>query len=491
MNILLASSEAQPFAKTGGLGDVCNALPRALAELGHHVSVFIPAYRPAFSVKAKIEPTQHEFHIPIGNKIVHGRLLKSTVPHSEVPIYLIDQPEYFDRAGFYGESGEDYPDNCERFIFFCRAVLDAIRMLDQPIDLIHCNDWQTGLIPAYIEIEYRKIPLYQKIASLMTIHNLAYQGSFWHWDMGLTGLDWKYYNFQQMEFFDQLNLLKTGIVFADHVNTVSETYAEEIKTSEFGCGLEGVLSDLGDGLSGIINGVDYTEWNPATDSMIACNYDVNSWKDGKLKCKTALQEKMNLPERNEVPLIGMIGRLAEQKGWGFIVDLIQSWVSTVDVQWVILGSGDPAYEQSLLQLAEQWPERVAVEIAFSNELAHQIEAGADIFLMPSRYEPCGLNQMYSLKYGTVPVVHATGGLADTIVHASDENVANRTANGFRFETFDLESFTSATTAAVDMYRLQNTKWQSIVETGMKQDWSWANSARKYTELYQEIISRRM
>jgi starch synthase len=491
VNILLASSEVQPFAKTGGLGDVCSALPKALSELGHNVVIFLPAFRTVFKTNARIEPTGHELNIPIGSKIVHGRLLQTVLPGSSVRVYLVDQPEYFDRNGFYGENGEDYPDNCERFIFFCRAVLESIRTLKLDVDLIHCNDWQTGLIPAYVEIEYRKVPHYEKIATLMTIHNLAYQGWFWHWDMALTGLDWKYFNYRQLEFYDQLNLMKAGIVFADHVNTVSEKYAEEIQTQEFGCGLEGVLGEISDNLSGIINGVDYSEWNPATDSMIAKNYDVETWKSGKAVCKSDLQSKLKLPVRNDVPLIGLVGRLAEQKGWNLVIELMKSWTPAVDVQWAILGSGEPKYEQALTELAHRWPDKIAAEIGFSNELAHQIEAGTDMFLMPSQYEPCGLNQMYSLKYGTVPIVHATGGLADTITHASEENLQRGVANGFSFPHFDFEHFKSAARQALETYRQRPDLWQSIVETGMRQDWSWKNSAQKYVELYEQTVQHRL
>ena len=490
MNILLASSEIVPFAKTGGLGDVCSALPKQIARLGHEVCVFLPAFRTIYNAGVQIEPTGHELSIPMGSKIVRGQILKSQLPDSTVSAYFIDQPEYFGRKSYYGENGKDYDDNCERFIFFCRGVVEAIRSLQLNVDLIHCNDWQTGLIPAYLEIEYRKIPRFERIATLMTIHNLAYQGRFWHWDMALTGLDWKYFNYQQMEFYDQVNLLKTGIVFADQISTVSQKYAEEIQTPEFGCGLEGVLADHRNRLSGILNGVDYGDWNPACDSHLPAKYSVQNWRQGKAACKQHLQREMGLPENDKAPLIGLIGRLAEQKGWDLIIEVIKSWARGLDVQWAILGTGEEKYHQELQDLVGMWPQKVAANLGFSDQLAHQIEAGADMFLMPSQYEPCGLNQLYSLKYGAVPVVHETGGLADTIVDTTPETLAARTANGFSFRGFNTHNLQNALRRAMETYRDQPDQWAKIVETGMNQDWSWNKSAQQYVDLYQRTIRRR-
>lgn len=490
MNILLASSEIVPFAKSGGLGDVCSALPKQIARLGHEVCVFLPAFRTIHDAGVQIESTGHELSIPMGSKIVRGQILKSHLPDSTVPAYFIDQPEYFERKSYYGENGIDYADNCERFIFFCRGVVEAIRSLQLNVDLIHCNDWQTGLIPAYLEIEYRKIPLFERIATLMTIHNLAFQGRFWHWDMALTGLDWKFFNWQQMEFYDQLNLLKTGIVFADQISTVSKRYAEEIQTPEFGCGLEGVLSDHRDRLSGILNGVDNGDWNPACDAHLPAKYSVQNWREGKAACKQHLQRELGLPESDKTPLIGLVGRLEEQKGWDLIIEVIKSWAPGLDVQWAILGTGKEKYHQALEDLVRMWPQRVAASLNFSNPLAHQIEAGADMFLMPSQYEPCGLNQLYSLKYGAVPIVRGTGGLADTIVDASPETLASGTANGFSFSGFDTHNLQTALRRAMETYRDRPEQWAKIVETGMSQDWSWNRSAQQYIDLYQRTIRRR-
>ena len=301
--------------------------------------------------------------------------------------------------------------------------------------MIHANDWQTGLIPAYLKIEYHNLPRYQQIASLFTVHNISYQGQFWHWDMLLTGLDWKYFNWHQMEFHGKLNMLKTGMVFADSISTVSPRYALEIQSSPLGCGLEGVLQYRRDVLSGILNGIDPNEWNPATDPHLAANYDVEFVSRGKPICKAALQKELGLPQEPDVPLVGLVGRLTDQKGLDLIAEVMQRWVQTTDVQWAILGTGQPKYHKLLENLSQRFPQKVAVRLEFSNPLAHRIEAGADMFLMPSRFEPCGLNQLYSLRYGTVPVVRATGGLADTIVGYDEQTAASGQANGFSFQEY--------------------------------------------------------
>ncbi len=490
MNILLASSEVAPFAKTGGLADVCGALPVALAKLGHQPTVIMPAYRHVHKSGQRIEPTNLAFDVPIGGKIVRGRLLRSQLPGSNVPIYLVEQDDYYDRPELYRETGEDYKDNCERFVFFCRAALESIRLLDLQTDIIHCNDWQTGLIPAYLNIEYRHAAGYEVVATLLTIHNMAYQGQFWHWDMLLTGLDWKYFNYHQMEFYGQLNLLKTGLVFADAINTVSARYAEEIQTDPLGCGLEVVLQNRRSVLSGIINGVSYDDWNPATDPHIAANFDVQNWRDGKAACKAALQQEFGLPVSAATPVIGLVGRLADQKGWNLVTAIMKEWAPAANVQWVILGTGEPEFHELLSRMAAQFPNKVAAKLEFSNAVAHSIEAGADMFLMPSQYEPCGLNQLYSLKYGTVPVVRATGGLADTITDATPENLAAGVANGFSFDSFDVDSLEHALQRACDMFTQQPQTWQQLVAAGMQQDWSWTNSAKQYVELYQKTHAQR-
>ena len=489
LNILVASSEIVPFAKTGGLADVGNALPKALERLGHHPVIFMPAYRSTLSNSEGFTDLGVTVEIPIGSNIVTGRILKGQLPNSQVPVYLIDQKDYFDREGIYGNAGKDYEDNCARFVFFSRAVIEAVRLLNLQIDVIHCNDWQTGLIPAIINIEQRPAGVFRQAATVMTIHNLAYQGNFWHLDMKLTGIDWKHFNWQEMEFFGQLSLLKTGIVFADAISTVSPTYAQEIQTAEHGCGLDEVLKHRSNDLTGIINGVDYEVWNPATDSNLIANFDSSNWQNEKAKCKADLQRLMNLPEDPNVPVVGIIGRLAEQKGWDLIIDLMRTSLRDNLVQWVILGTGDPGFEQAISHMAEECPDKVGAQLTFSNELAHKIEAGSDMFLMPSRYEPCGLNQLYSLKYGTVPITRETGGLRDTVTNSDEQAVAAGTANGFTFEEYSAVAIHDALSRALITYFDHRDVWNRIVETGMNQDWSWNESARKYVELYQSVLNR--
>jgi len=484
----MATSEAVPFAKTGGLADVCGALPIELARQGHWAGVILPAYRQTRYCGLPIEPLGIEFIVPIGSKTVPGHLLRSRLPGSDVPVYLVQQDAYYDRLELYRQDGEDYADNCERFVFFSRGVLEAIRLLELDLDVIHANDWQTGLVPAYLKIEYRALPRYQRIATLFTVHNIGYQGNFWHWDMLLTGLDWKYFNWHQMEFFGHLNLLKTGLVFSDSISTVSPRYAEEIQTPAFGRGLEGVLQHRRDVLSGILNGIDDRVWDPATDKHLAARYSVESAAQGKSACKAALQRELRLEERPTAPLIGAIGRLDEQKGFDLVAKAVEEWGESTDAQWVILGKGEPEYHDLFEDLARRFPKKVAVRLEFSDPLAHRIEAGSDIFLMPSRYEPCGLNQMYSLRYGTVPVVRQTGGLADTIVDATEAALAAGTANGFSFVEDSPAALSETLRRAVDAFRRPEV-WNRLIATGMRQDWSWATSAKRYEALYQETAAR--
>jgi starch synthase len=489
VNILFATPEAAPFVKTGGLGDVCGALPRELAAQGHNPVLILPAFRQAHQAGVPIEPTGVSVRVPIGQKTVEGHFLRTTLPGSDVPVYLLEQPDYYDRPQLYREEGEDYKDNCERFVFYCRAVLEAISLLDLDVDLVHCHDWCAGLIPAYIKTLFAGRKQLNRLATVLTIHNLAYQGNFWHWDMALTGLDWRFFNWRQMEYYGNLSFLKTGIVFADMLSTVSPTYAREIMSVPLGCGMEGALQHRADDLVGIINGVDYHEWNPATDRFLGENkFSVDNFTTGKAACKADLQRRLGLPERPHVPLIAAVGRLVDQKGFDLMVRVMKQWAAQVDAQWAILGTGEPRYHQVLGDLAKEYPERVAVRLEFSNELAHRIEAGADIFAMPSQYEPCGLNQLYSLKYGTVPVVRATGGLVDTVVNATEQTLANGTATGFAFEDYTSLELADSLQRACRAYA-DPVVWSQLVETGMRQDWSWGHSADQYGVLYERTLSR--
>ncbi len=483
IHIATISSEMVPLAKTGGLGDVCGALPIAMDELGCKASCFLPAYGSVLQSGFEIESTPHTFTIPMSDGHVACRVLKTQFPDTNVDIYLIDQPQYYDRDGLYSNRSGEFRDNCERFSFFARAVCEAISRLGLEIDIAHCHDWQSGLIPAYVKTRFGGHAWMERARTIMTIHNLAYQGRFWHLDMPLTGLDWHYFNWQQMEFHGDLNFLKTGIVFADLVTTVSPTYAREITEPELGCGLESILAAKGEDLIGIVNGVDYEHWDPATDCHLPQQFDISSWRSGKATCKQSLQREMGLDVRHDVPLVGIVSRLADQKGWDLIIPLLQQWCEQRDVHFAILGTGDPDYEDRLADLASRFGHKLAVKLEFSEAVAHRIEAACDIFLMPSRYEPCGLNQLYSLKYGSVPLVHSTGGLADTVVDATESNLATETATGFRFDDYSLAALESTMNRAVDMYQYNQPQWGKIVEAGMRDDWSWKQSAKRYMEIY--------
>ena len=420
--------------------------------------------------------------------MVAGRLLRSVMPGIAAPVYLVEQEQYFDRDELYSVDGKDYVDNCERFVFFNRAVLEAIRLLDLQVDVLHANDWQTGLTPAYLKIEYRSVPRYERIASLLTVHNMSYQGQFWHWDMLLTGLDWKYFNWRQMEFHGNLNLLKTGMVFADAVSTVSPRYAQEIQSGPLGCGLEGVLQYRRDSLFGILNGIDVAEWNPATDPHLAANYSAETIERAKPICKAALQKELGLPQRSGRPLVGIVGRLTDQKGLDLVIDVMQRWRRPARCNGPSWAPDSRSTTRRWRALAERCPQKLAVRLEFSNPLAHRIEAGSDIFLMPSRFEPCGLNQLYSLRYGTVPLVRATGGLADTIT-GYDAQTPNPAANGFVFQEYSPLALSECLRQACDAYRRPEV-WRQLVAIGMRQDWSWARSATAYVELYKKTMELR-
>ena len=492
MQIIFTSSEAAPFSKTGGLADVASSLPKALSNAGHQVALITPFYpqerRKWPDSIPPLEVAGPPISIGIGAKTVSARILQTSIPQSKVLVYLIDQPDYYDRKTLYQDGDRDYRDNCERFIFLSRATIEVARRFGWQPDIIHANDWQTGLVPALLKIECGSEPAFQRTAAVYTIHNLAFQGQFWHWDMHLTGLDWKYFNWRQLEYFGNLNLLKTGVAFTDMVTTVSPTYAREIQTPEFGCGLNGVLTSRRDDLVGILNGVDTDVWNPATDPLIAANYTAATVTEGKAKCKAALQERMGLPVNPDVPLFGMVSRMTGQKGCDIISECAHELMK-LDLQAVFLGSGDPGYEQFFQRLARENPQKVAVQIGYNEPLSHQIEAGADLFLMPSQYEPCGLNQMYSLLYGTVPIVRAVGGLADSVVDSWEQTIANRTANGFSFHDYRGEVLFRQVCRALGLFH-DKTTWKQIMQTGMQRDWSWRRSAREYEQVYQRAQSKR-
>jgi len=484
MNILFASSEATPFARTGGLADVCASLPVALERLGQNVIVVIPAYRSVFNYSPK--DTGIRFPVPVGEKTIQAKIWKGTIPESNVPIYFVQQDDYFNRKELYTENGGDYADNCERFVFFSRAVMEMISVMNLNVDILHSNDWQTGIVPAMQSILYHKKPAYQHIATVHTIHNLAYQGIFWHWDLPLTGIGWEHFTFDELEFYGKLNLMKAGVMCADGITTVSPQYALEIQSPAFGYGLETALQYRSPMLRGILNGVCTERWNPATDPFIAVSYNADDVFAKKPACKHDLQMTLGLAPLGNVPLCGSISRLAHQKGIDLIAEVISLWVEKHGVQFCLLGKGDRELEARFSALASQYPDNVAVRLEFSDELSHKIVAGADLFLMPSRYEPCGLTQMYSQIYGTVPLACETGGLADTIVNAYNETLENNTATGFLMSSDDLHSLNSTLWRALNMYWNEKDTWNQLVQNGMRQDWSWAKSAIEYLRFYEKL-----
>jgi len=487
MHVVFVVSEAVPFAKTGGLGDVAGALPGALEQQGHTTTLFLPCYRRVRSAGPKLTGTGLSLRIPIGAQAVDGYVYESRLPGSDVRVYLIDQPRYFDRDGIYGSDGNDYDDNCERFVFFNRAVLETIQALRLGPDIIHCNDWQTGLIPVYLKTLYQRVAEPKRPGTLFTIHNLAYLGLFRQSDMVLTGLEWRLFNWRQLEFHGKLCFMKAGLVFADMLSTVSPSYAREIQTARFGSGLEGLLRHRQVDLRGIVNGIDADVWSPARGRMLADPYDAASVVPGKARCKAWLQRRAGLSERPDVPLFAQIGRLDPQKGWDLLADVFDRLLER-DVQLVVLGEGQPKYHALLDDLTRRHAGRFWAYLGFSDELAHQIEAGADLLLMPSLYEPCGLTQLYSLAHGTVPVVRATGGLADTVVDANPATLAAGTANGFVFTEANSQALWLTIKRALALWP-DRESWLRLIRTGMGADWSWHHSAREYGYLYQEIERR--
>ena len=476
--ILFATSEAYPLIKTGGLGDVAGSLPRALLGLKQDVRLILPAYADLLARAGRLKSVA-EFkvrHHTIG-------LLTGTLPGTRVPVLLVDCPELYDRPGnpYLGPDANPWPDNALRYTIFAEAVVQVANNqlgLGWQPDVVHCNDWQTGLIPALLSQQA------QRPASVFTIHNLAYQGTFPYQTFQDLGLAHEFWHPDALEYHGQLSFIKGGLVFADRINTVSPSYAQEIQTHEFGYGLDGLLRHRGTALSGIINGIDLKEWNPGTDSFLAENYNRRNLAN-KAVNKSALQQNLGLDADADALLIGFVGRLVEQKGVDILLDGMKEILS-LPVQLAMLGSGEAQFEAALLKVAEKHVGRVAVKIGYSEGLAHQIEAGADVFLMPSRFEPCGLNQMYSMRYGTPPVVRSVGGLADTVNDASDANMSAKTATGFVFSGDQGSDLYKALARASRLYQ-NKAKWKTLQLTGMSHDFSWQNSALEYLKLYNAAI----
>jgi len=480
--ILFASSEAHPLIKTGGLADVAGALPAALRELGHDARLILPAYPKAVRQLREIRP-QGDLRLPLSGRTV--RILGGRLPESELPTYLVDAPEHFTREGnpYTDTSGRDWGDNADRFMLFCEAIARigmGSPILDWRPELLHCNDWQTGLVPALLHGQA------DRPATVFTIHNLAYQGLFDRATFDRLRLPEVFWTLHSLEFHRYLSFIKGGIVFADRVNTVSPTYAREVLTREFGCGLEGLLGGLGRRFSGILNGIDYQAWNPAQDQQIPQPYEPETFVL-KAENKLALQREFGLPRNEEALVFGHIGRLVQQKGADLILGVLPRVLIHPNIQLVIQGSGEKATEDALMAAARAYPERVGVSIGYDEGRAHRIEAGSDAFLMPSRFEPCGLNQLYSLRYGAVPLVRRTGGLADTVIDAGLAGIERGESTGFCFDQPSTEGLWQAMERCVKLYRERPDLWRRLALNGMAQDFSWSASARHYEELYVEAL----
>jgi starch synthase len=485
LRVLLVASEASPFAKTGGLGDVAAALPRALRALGHDVRILMPRYRGVERPVSGIRTVVPRLEVPVGDRLVESALL-ATETSAGVPVYFLQQDHYFDRDGLYGTVEGDYSDNCERFIFFCRGALEALIALDgegrevwRP-QIVHANDWQTGLISVYLRTLYRDHPALDSVATVFTIHNLAYQGVFWHYDMPMTGLGWDVFTPAGLEFYGKLNFLKGGLVFSDLLTTVSRTYAAEIRTPEFGNGLEGVLEERAQDLHGVINGIDYEQWNPAKDPALPRSYSPAE-PEGKLVCREALRREMGLDE-GRGPLIAMVTRLVGQKGLDVALESLPGLLDA-GCRVALLGSGEASLEEAWTAAAARHRGMVAARIGYDPELASRMYAGADCFLMPSRYEPCGLAQLIALRYGAVPVVRRTGGLADTV---TEFDVVRRTGSGFLFDALSVDALLGAVRRATTAFSRPEL-WGALVRNAMTEDFSWDVSAREYAQLYKKVL----
>jgi starch synthase len=482
MRVVMLSPEVYPYAKTGGLADVLAALPPALAAAGVEVTVCVPGYRSALGAAGTPAPGTR-FHAPIASRMEPAEVVR--VPGAPVPTVLLRADRYFDRDGLYGEGGHDYPDNAERFAFFCRAALEWLRAEREPPDVLHVHEWQAALAPAFLRATAALYPELGRMRTVLTLHNLAYQGRFPADRWPLLNLDARYFVPAFLEFYGEINFLKAGLVFADTLTTVSPRYAAEIQTPAFGEGLDGVLRARGAALRGILNGIDDAVWNPATDPHLPARYRAGDLA-GKARCKRALQAELGLEVRDDAPLLGVVSRLAEQKGFDLLAAALPRALEPWDAQLAVLGSGEARYERWVRELGARFPGRVGVRVGFDEGVAHRIEAGADVFLMPSRFEPCGLNQLYSLRYGTVPLVHATGGLDDSV---AEFDPATGAGTGFKFTPYTPDAFLAALERALRTRR-DPSLWARLVANGMAQDFSWSRAAAEYRALYETLVGGR-
>lgn len=485
----MIASEVAPFAKTGGLADVVGALPQVLARRGHDVRVIMPLHRSIDRARYRLLPLLREMIVQWGTEQIVGGLMRCPFPGApEVPVYFIQQDALFDRASLYGEGGRDYPDNDRRFAFFCLASLWALKALDFQPDILHLHDWQAGLVAPLL----RHHPVigndsfYASMRTVFTIHNLAYQGLFPADFLAKLQLPWTLFTPEIAEFHKQLSLLKAGLTLADQVTTVSPTYAREIQTAEFGCGLQGVLQARSGKLTGILNGIDTRVWNPAGDPYLAAPYGADS-PDAKAVCRAALCADLGLEPKADAPVVGIISRLVDQKGFD-LVEAAMPDILASGAAVAVLGTGDKKYEEYFTQLAAANPKRVSATISYREDLAHRIEGGADIFLMPSRFEPSGLNQLYSMRYGTLPIVRRVGGLGDSVIDADLSPLGAGEATGFAFDDYTAAGLLGAWQRAIGIYRDEPNRWRRMMQAAMRRDSSWDRAAPEYERVYEAARS---
>ncbi len=488
LNVLIVASEVFPFAKTGGLADVIGALPKELEKMGHDVRVVMPRYYSIDKDKLGLKYLDHPLGTPMGivGEVWCG-VYEGKLPNTNISIYFLEHDDYFGRAGIYNdENGSGFLDNDNRFVFLSKASLQLSKMLNFKPDVVHVNDWQTAAIPTFLNTTYRHDPMLGEAASLLTIHNMQHQGNFYPGLMDVLDIGWEHFNFLSLERDDQVNLLKGGIYHSTLINTVSEGYAKEIQTGEHGWGLEGVVRERSNDLYGIVNGIDYDEWNPETDKYLAANYSHNDLS-GKAKCKQDLQEIFGLPIDPNVPVIGMVSRLAKQKGIDILAEAIYGLLD-FDIQIIMLGTGEVWSHFYFGKAAHYFPRKMGCYVGYNNELAHKIEAGSDFFLMPSRFEPCGLNQIYSLRYGTLPIVRATGGLNDTIENYNEET---EEGTGFKFNDMSAHALYNTVGWATYTYYNRKNTMNKLIQQAMSKRFTWEDSAKKYENLYYRSVEKRL
>lgn len=477
LDVVFVSPEAAPFAKTGGLADVAGALPAALKALGCNVTLILPLYRDVRASNARLAHAGLEVSVPVAGRLIKAAVFRGDL--DDVDVLFVECDEFFDRTHLYGTDDRDYFDNLERFSFFSRAALEVIKTGRIKADIIHSNDWQTGLVSAYLKDIYAKDPHFSNTASVFTIHNIAYQGIFPAGQYDIIGLSPALFSPEGLEFWGSVSLLKAGITFSDAITTVSPTYAKEIQTPENGGGLEGVLLGKKDRLHGILNGADYKLWNPETDALIPANFSAEDMA-GKPSCKKSLLRKFGLKSKKAVPVLGIVARLTEQKGFDILIEAMPGLMDN-DLRLVILGAGEAKYKQLIEEEAKKYPDKLSFRFGFDVKLSHLVTAGSDIFLMPSRFEPCGLNQIYCMKYGTIPVVRRTGGLNDTVRDVS----TGQDATGFKFADYSKDALLEKVREALSIFKDKNA-WDALVRNAMKEEFSWQEAAKKYIEVYNKV-----